>query len=233
MPGDNSIPYHDKPDPWSSHSIISEWLKKCPPGSRVLDIGTGTGSIGRFCEGLDLVFRGIEPNLTWADLAKPYYNEIYNRLLEQLSDDYLMGHQVVVCADVLEHMANPGPELARLVRLQVPGTYFMISIPNIANIWVRFKLLFGQFDYSDRGILDRTHLRFFTRRTMLEMIEFAGLDIQHIRATPIPINMVEPFFKQTSIGKLIHRGLAFITRLFPTLFGYQFIVLAIKMRQNI
>ncbi len=228
MPTDKNFPYLDKPDPWSSHSIIANWLKERPAGTLVLDVGAGTGSVARFCEGSGLVFRGVEPNPSWAELAQPYYDEICSEPLQRVGEKFLRGFQVVVCADVLEHFPDPDRELARLVNLQAVGTLFFISLPNIANLWVRLKLLFGRFDYADRGILDRTHLRFFTQRTLVEMLLNTGLEIQQIVPTPIPLNLVHPFFTRAALGQTSHRALASMTRLFPTILGYQFVVQARK-----
>jgi hypothetical protein len=103
----------------------------------------------------------------------------------------------------------------------------MISVPNVANLWVRLNLLFGVFDYADRGILDRTHLRFFTRKTLAAMVKNVGLDIVSIQVTPIPLELVSSFFI-SPVGKEIYSAFAWLTSLFPTLMGYQFIVEAKK-----
>jgi hypothetical protein len=97
----------------------------------------------------------------------------------------------------------------------------------VANFWVRLNLLFGRFDYADRGILDRTHLRFFTRKTLTKTLEDAGLKIASIQVTSIPLELISEFFV-TSPGKALHAVFAMLTSLFPTLLGYQFIVEAKK-----
>ncbi len=162
--------YQLKPDPWSSHSIIAGLLKPFPPGTRILDVGSASGTIGQLCQGRGFTLIGIEPVKEWADASLPYYHSVYPQDLAHTPDEILEGYQVVICADVLEHLPDPQVQLARLVQLQSPGTLFLISVPNIANLWVRLNLLFGKFDYSDRGILDRTHLRFFTRRTIIDLV---------------------------------------------------------------
>jgi hypothetical protein len=118
--------------------------------------------------------------------------------------------------------------LQRIVRLQENGALFAVSVPNIANIWIRINLLAGRFDYTDNGILDRTHTRFFTRKTTVDMIKNTGLTIKKITATPIPIDLVSIFFRTTLLGKFIHWTLYLATKIYPTLFGYQFIVFAQK-----
>lgn len=223
-------PYLDKPNIWSSHSLIVNRLSSIPAGTKVLDIGTATGVIGRMCQGLGLKFEGIELNPEWADKARPYYETIVVGTLETCTDQFLSRHEVVICGDVLEHMANPQLALGRLSNLQPNGCLFIISVPNIANIWIRLNLLFGRFDYTPRGILDCTHLRFFARKTLIQLIESAGLTIEKVNATPIPLELISPFFENNPLGHLIYRIMKVITDVFPTLFGYQFFVVARKGR---
>lgn len=221
-------PYLDKTDPWSSHSLIGRRLRGCPQGSRVLDVGSGPGALGRACRGLDLRLDGIERNPEWAQAARPWYRALAAAPLESTPDEFIAGHQVVVCADLLEHLPDPEAALGRLVRLQPNGALFLVSVPNVANLWVRLGLLLGRFDYAERGILDRTHLRFFTRRSLLALLHGAGLHVRRVQVTPLPLNLAHPFFERSALGRLAHRGLAWISQAFPTLLGYQFIVEAVK-----
>lgn len=221
-------PYQDKPDRWSSHSLVRQKLARLAQGSRVLDVGSATGIIGRLCQNAQLEFYGLEPNPTWAEAARPYYREVLSASIETAPDAYLSGYHAVVCADVLEHLPNPQAALARLVDLQPPGSVFLISVPNVANLWVRLQLLSGRFEYTERGILDRTHLRFFTRRSFLHLLTEAGLQLKDLYATPIPLPLVHPFFERTAAGRLVHAALAAATRTAPTLLGYQFVAELVK-----
>lgn len=221
-------PYQDKPDPWSSHSVIAAQLEYFPKGTRILDIGTASGTIGRICNGKDFILHGIEPVVEWAKVSRPYYAELLTQELQQTPDSFLTGQDVVICADVLEHMPDPDLQLKRLVTLQSEGSRFIISIPNNANLWIRLNLLFGNFDYTDRGILDKTHLRFFTQRTAKQMIVASGLKVLKIIPTPIPLPLVHPFFKDSALGIGLHRLLANLTKILPRLLGYQFVFIATK-----
>ena len=224
-----ALPYLDKLDPWSSHSLIGGWLSDLPVDSRVLDVGTASGTIGRLCAGRGLALYGLEPQADWAELARPAYREVRIARLEDAPDNYLQGYVAVVCADVLEHLAEPGLALKRLVQLQGKGARFYLSVPNVANLWVRVNLLAGRFDYTERGILDRTHLRFFTRRTLLVLLEGAGLRPVRLAATPVPLPLAAPWFGRPGLGQGLYGILARMTRLFPTLLGYQFVVSAKKV----
>ncbi len=224
------LPYHDKRDPWSSHTIIYEWLRKLPKGAEVLDIGAASGTLGRMCQGLDLRLKGIEPNPQWAQMAHPFYSDFFVGQLEEVPAKFLEETDVVVLADVLEHMSDPQTVLTGLVGKQSVDCQFIISVPNIANIWVRLNLLFGHFDYTERGILDRTHLHFYTRSTFLSLIRASGLNVLAMKATPIPLNLTNPFFERNVIGRWLHRILAHLTSWLPTLLGYQFVALTVPDR---
>lgn len=223
-----SSPYQPKFSPGSSHAILLERLARFPKGTTILDVGTATGILGWRCQERGFSMKGIEQIKEWADMARPFYREIFIGPLEQASAEFLSNHQIVVCADVLEHMSDPKEQLTRLVLLQPAGSIFLISVPNVANLWVRLHLLMGRFDYADRGILDRTHLRFFTRRTITDLVESTGLQVKCILPTTIPLELVHPFFTQAAVGRGIHRLLVVLTNLFPAILGYQFVLEAQK-----
>jgi 2-polyprenyl-3-methyl-5-hydroxy-6-metoxy-1,4-benzoquinol methylase len=222
-----NLPYYDKPSVWSSHSIIASYLNALPAQSKVLDVGAASGTLARMCQNKMLRLFGVEPNPDWAQMASPMYEKMWVCSISDLEESALSGYDVVVLGDILEHVPTPEIVLNQLVEYQVPGARFIISVPNVANLWVRLNLLFGRFDYADRGILDRTHLRFFTRKTLVAMLENAGLEILSIRSTPIPLELISDFFV-TPPGRLIHALLAKCTSLLPSLLGYQFVVDAKK-----
>jgi 2-polyprenyl-3-methyl-5-hydroxy-6-metoxy-1,4-benzoquinol methylase len=224
----SSIPYLDKPNKWSSHSQIIFYLAALQPGTSVLDIGTATGTIGRMGRNLGLRFTGIEPNPDWADIARPYYEAIEIGTIETCPEQYIRENQVIILADVLEHMPDPEQSLKYLINLQSAGTRFVISVPNIANIYIRLSLLMGKFDYTEQGILDKTHLRFFTHKTILQMLTKLNLKVANIWPTPIPLEKISPLFENSILGRLIYHLLKIATDIFPTLLGYQFVITAGK-----
>lgn len=217
-------PYLEKKNPWSSHSLIKSFLSTVPKRARVLDVGIATGMIGRYCQELGLLVTGIEPIAEWADFARPYYQLVINATLDQTPDQFLVGYDIIILGDVLEHLPVPEASLKRLVNLQKKACVVIISVPNVANIWVRFNLMLGKFDYDDRGILDRTHLRFFTQKSITHLLEFAGLEEGKIMVTPIPLELSSNFYQCHPLGILIYKCLYIITRLMPSLFGYQFVI---------
>lgn len=215
--------YVEKSDRWSSHTLIRTWLSDIPAGKSVLDIGTAGGILGKQLVHSGLKLIGIEALPEYAEAARPYYSSLVCQNIENVPDDFIANQDIVVCADVLEHLVDPEVVLARLVRLQKPQTQFLISVPNVANLWIRLNLLFGKFDYRENGIMDRTHLHFYTRRTFKELLRQAGLTLLELKVTPLPLNRLSAFFLNNRLGRTIHWILAALTRLFPTLLGYQFV----------
>jgi 2-polyprenyl-3-methyl-5-hydroxy-6-metoxy-1,4-benzoquinol methylase len=223
----SNLPYHDKPSVWSSHSIIARRLHVLPVQSKILDVGTASGTLARMCQNKSLRLFGVEPNTSWAQIASPLYERIWSCSIDDVEEGFLGGYDVVVLGDILEHLPAPEVVLQKLVGYQSPNSVFIISVPNVANLWVRLNLLIGRFEYTDRGILDRTHLRFFTLKSLTAMIKNSGLEIISVQATPIPLELVSGFFV-TPPGRLLHAVLAWCTSLLPTILGYQFVVEARK-----
>lgn len=199
-----------------------------PQGLQILDIGTASGTLARRCNVCGHHWRGLEPVAAWGEMARPFYEEFLIGRIENAPDEFLSPVEFVILGDILEHLPEPKVVLQRLVALQRKGTFFAISVPNIANIYIRLNLLMGRFEYMEHGILDRTHLRFFTRKSLEQMLTNCGLGKIEMKATPMPLNLIHPFFENTRVGKCIHHLLAKITSFWPTLFGYQFVVLAQK-----
>ena len=90
--------------------------------------------------------------------------------------------------------------LQALDRTLGPRGTVIVSVPNVAHLWVRLSLLAGRFDYADRGILDRTHLRFFTRRSLLALLRAAGLAVVELAVTPVPLPLVVPRALSTAVA---------------------------------
>jgi len=228
----NSNPYYLKSDPWSSHSKILEWLRLVPSLKKVVEVGIAEGILGKLDQNRNYQLIGVEINEGWANQAKPYYNQIIVGDIQIIDDNLFMDSDCVILADVLEHLPNPQSSLNRISDSMPYGSSIILSVPNVANIWVRLNLLFGKFNYTDRGILDKTHLRFFTRSTFIRMINEANLTLGELNYTPVPLSFVHPFFSNNRIGFLISNMLNFITRLFPTLFSFQLMALCYKIQKR-
>jgi hypothetical protein len=124
---------------------------------------------------------------------------------------------------VVEHLSNPLSVLRQLNGHLAPGGVVVVSVPNVAHLWVRLSLLVGRFEYGERGILDRTHLAFFTRRTFRTFLAAAGLTPHEMAVTPVPLPAVAPegFHRPTLAA--VHRLSAGAARLWPGGLAYQFV----------
>ncbi len=159
-----------------------ELLPFVPASARtVLDVGCGSGAFGRLLRatrpGLELW--AVEPDVAAARAAEAGFDRV---LVGDFPHDELpeTRFDVVVFADVLEHLARPEDALDAARRLLAPGGRVVASIPNVRN-WqavLRPLLLRGSWTYTERGILDSTHLRFFTRRSMSELFTGAGWQVE-------------------------------------------------------
>ena len=132
----------------------------------------------------------------------------------------------VVLADIVEHLRD-STKLLRCVKqsLAADGLLFL-SVPNIANITVRLGLLFGVFEYRDRGILDYTHLRFFTMRTIRRELENAGFRVVAVRGSSVPVRLIVGRFTPEWLLRIGERILTMVTRVWRSLFAYQIILVA-------
>jgi 2-polyprenyl-3-methyl-5-hydroxy-6-metoxy-1,4-benzoquinol methylase len=213
----------------SSHRVILGLLEELAPGSRVLDVGVATGYLDREMKARGLRVTGIERDPVSADQARPYCDELLIGDVEALDLAAWAGNfDVVVLADILEHLKDPAATLAKVVATARPGARVIACVPNVANLYVRLNLLAGRFQYAPRGILDATHLRFFTRRTFITLIESAGLRISELRATPIPLPEAFPRSAGSWWIRLSMSLLRGVTPMFKGLMAYQFVIAAGK-----
>lgn len=155
-------------------------LDAMPAGVRkVLEVGTGTGALAREIlkkfPGTEYV--GVEISEDYRQAAQAWCTRVYLENFEQASTELmaeLADTDVVIFADVLEHFIDPWSVLKRL-RAALPASARIIaSIPNVQHWSMQYRLMAGDFRYADTGLLDRTHLRFFTRQTMAEMFSGCG-----------------------------------------------------------
>lgn len=160
----------------------------------MLEIGPASGYLSRCFVEAGCSVTGIEVDEALARCAQqPGVKVICGSVEdEEVLRKVQATFDVVVLADVLEHLRRPEQTLLRMRDFLNPGGYAVVSLPNIANWKTRVALLFGRFDYRDEGILDRTHLRFFTKRSAEAMIREAGYEVLefHGGATRMPMLLV-------------------------------------------
>lgn len=154
--------------------------RQIPPGSVVLDIGAGSGILPQLLARMNnsVQIDGLDSSPDSESVARRHYRNYYCQDAESFIAQGLLGqYDIVTLNDVIEHMPNPADFLAMLVDGLREDSRIVVTTPNIAYAGVRLALWRGHFEYVDSGILERTHLRFFTRSTLLALFGEAGLHV--------------------------------------------------------
>jgi 2-polyprenyl-3-methyl-5-hydroxy-6-metoxy-1,4-benzoquinol methylase len=158
-------------------------------GLRVLDLGCGTGALGveLLRRGMALEVHGVEVEPGAAKVAATRLQRVVCATLDAgMPNELAPPYDVVVAADVLEHLREPAEILEQIRAVLTLGGRLIISVPNIRSLRVLGPLLVrGRFDYQPSGILDRSHLRFFTRSSLTAMLEDAGFAVEMVRRAPL------------------------------------------------
>jgi predicted TPR repeat methyltransferase len=208
--------------PGSSHDLLRQRIRALPPGLRLLDLGAAGGHLGRAVRDRCAFLAGVEPDDQLPAASREGYDDW--RACDALSAGrWDAPFDAVVCADVLEHLPRPEHLLDRIREWLRPGGILFASIPNVANVSVRAALLAGRFSYAERGILDRTHLRFYTRRSARALLEGAGFPVRKITATAMPYELAVGALGRRPLRSPVRAFAAGSARIWPTLFGYQFL----------
>jgi SAM-dependent methyltransferase len=132
---------------------------------------------------------------------------------------------VVLYADVLEHLVDPLSELKKAAQFLAPDGVMIISVPNVAHWSVRVNMLRGRFNYAPTGIMDATHLRWFTSRTLLQLLKRAGFAPVHVKHSA---GFSLPCYQNTMLSRiptrLRHAAIRRLIKFAPTLFACQFVM---------
>jgi 2-polyprenyl-3-methyl-5-hydroxy-6-metoxy-1,4-benzoquinol methylase len=205
--------------PYRGHWLVERAvLRHTSVGDRIFDAGVSTGYLaqrflqaGRRVDGAD-----IDPAAAQAAMQlceQVWVGDLQHFAVEQMEHNY----QLMLFADTLEHLPDPPALLRRLRDRLEPGGTLVVSLPNVANWAMRLGLLAGRFRYTERGILDRTHLRFYTKRTAAEMLADGGFETIDVTAS-VPV----PLIKSHAMCRTAH----VIGNLWPSLFAYNFVITA-------
>jgi 2-polyprenyl-3-methyl-5-hydroxy-6-metoxy-1,4-benzoquinol methylase len=221
----SSALYQLKHFKYSSHYWILNFISRAQRPLRILDVGTADGYLGAILKAQGHFVVGVEQDAILADKARQYYDLFHVADIENFSFPYVNDFDFILFADVLEHLRDPAVVLRRcLASLNETGE-IIVSIPNSANFYMRACLLFGHFEYTERGIFDRTHLRFFTLASFRKLLSQSGLKVFELAPTPIPVQFVVPMLDGALFFPL-HEFHYILVRLWKTLFAYQFVVRA-------
>jgi O-antigen biosynthesis protein len=188
---------------------------------RVLDVGCSTGYLAERLQQRGATVVGLDLDERAAELARRFCAEVHIGDVETMELPFEpASFDAIVCGDLIEHVRDPQALLARLRPFLSPGGRLVLSTPNIANWAIRLSLLFGRFRYTEWGILDRTHMHFFTRKTLRESLEASGYRVVAFDYT-VPV----PVLSAPRVEAIAHG----IGRLRPSLLAYQFVVAAVPV----
>jgi methionine biosynthesis protein MetW len=183
----------DLGNPNVSHTVVVDLVGR---GKRVLDVGCWTGDLGRALIARGSQVSGLEIDEDAADKARAVLETV---VVADLDQTQLTEHfpeasfDAIVFADVLEHLRDPVAVLEQAARLLAPDGRVVISVPNISHGSVRLALLQGRWTYTETGLLDATHIRFFNRAGVLAMFAEAGYVVEELRGTladPLAVEVV-------------------------------------------
>ena len=217
--------YEFKAFKYSSHYWILKLLEPETKPVKILDVGTASGYLGQILSGQSHYVAGVEKDALTAERAKHSYSSFWLTDIETFEFPFRQEFDYILFADVLEHLRDPEAVLRRCIPALKESGKIIISVPNVANFIVRLSLLAGKFDYGDRGILDRTHLRFFTLRSLKTMMNEVSCSVLGVIPTPLPMQIVFPFTENKFFAPL-HEAFYLLTRIWKTVFAYQFVIVA-------
>jgi 2-polyprenyl-3-methyl-5-hydroxy-6-metoxy-1,4-benzoquinol methylase len=191
---------------------------------RALDCGCGAGDNARLLQGAGWQVTGITISPKEREAAAEYCSAVYIADLED-GIPAVAGNNfdLIVLSHVLEHLVHPDRVLGDAVRLLAPGGLIAVALPNIAFFKMRWRILRGKFDYADSGIMDSTHVKFYTFKTGAELLRRNQFEIVTARVQAIfPMWHLQRFLPRSFLdGNSRLAG-----RLWPGLFGVQLLYVA-------
>jgi SAM-dependent methyltransferase len=195
--------------------LLGRHVLESNSGAKILDIGCGAGANARALRSKhpNVHLQGIEPNEHAAGLAKPVLSDVFVGTTDQWLATLPTGHfDAVMMSDVLEHIPDPLQFLRSLA--DYPGVRdatWIISVPNYAVWYNRIGTLAGRFEYSWSGLYDRTHLRFFTRKSVQNLLREVGFRVVADSCTPSLVQSMAPVlrsFFEKDVAKGDHLSLS-------------------------
>ena len=204
----------------SSHQRLISWISEGPP-KRILDLGCSDGRFGELLrlDGHQVVGVDAQKLDGVGERLDGFFETDLNLgIPEEVGENF----DIVIAADVFEHLINPEHALRELQSVLAPRGVVMASIPNVAHWYPRIRILLGRFAYERRGIFDSGHLRFFTQKSFTRMASRAGMRVRRQSRTGLPVEVANRGWSTPSaalkmVGAVDAIGLA----LLPKLFSYQ------------
>jgi SAM-dependent methyltransferase len=228
-PGSDVAPaltYQWKASPFSSHSTL---LRLFPAEGRdrvVLDAGCGHGYLASALAGRGFRVTGIERSGGYQP-DFPTSVELIEADLDQGLPRIYQQFEYIVCADILEHLRQPGNLLQQLPDVMRPGAFLFASLPNSGHVYFRLQVALGRFPRHDQGLFDRTHLHFYTWDGWRQLFRENGFRIQSLEVTSVPIELAFGWKRASTLLRAAEWFSYRLARIWKTLFAYQFVVTAV------
>ena len=210
----------------SSRAVILKMIEGEPP-LKVLDVGCSGGRLAESMRARGHHVTGVDEHDD-PDTNKRVDAFVQADLEQGIPDEVGGGYDLAIAADVLEHVRNSDQLIRQMGASVRRDGRVIVSIPNFGHWYPRLRTVLGIFDYDQRGILDKTHVRFFTRRSLLRMLKKNGFEVIDVTATGLPLDAVSG--SRFILNRVVRKLDALLVRLRPTLFGYQFVVQARPVR---
>lgn len=169
--------YRESVDPTATNNPHSYALQMTGGGRRVLEVGCSVGHVTEHLVAAGNTVVGVEIDPKAAADAERFAERVHVLDLDRTPVSSVEHElfDVIMLGDVLEHLRDPGAALADLLTLLVPGGRVIASVPHVGHVDVRLMLLEGRWDYQGTGLLDTTHLRWFTKASLRTLLSNAGL----------------------------------------------------------
>ena len=214
--------YTLKDFPYSSHQFI---LQNVKPGQRVLDIGCGDGSLAHRIRQKGCHVTGIDL-LSGEDLNYTLDHYITWNLEDPRDLPLRREFDCVILGDIIEHLVDGIGLLMRVRKVLKENGRLIISTPNIALWYYRLMVGFGRFTYKDKGIMDQTHVHFYTLQSLRDHLKSTGYNLlaENVTGIPFPLVIKSPRLKW--LAMTLNAAYYRLARLWPKMFAYQFVITA-------
>jgi glycosyltransferase involved in cell wall biosynthesis len=204
----------------SSHKKLLGWLADDSP-KRILDLGCSDGRLGELLRLSGHTVIGVD-SVKLDGVGARLDGFVEADLNEGIPAEVGGDFDVVLGADVFEHLVEPAKLLAQIPDVLSPRGVAMVSVPNVAHWYPRLRVLSGRFEYERRGIFDAGHLRFFTRRSFERMAKSSGMRVRRRSISGLPVDAIRrggeaPRWLTSILSGIDRTGMA----VSPTLFAYQ------------
>lgn len=187
----------------------------------ILDVGCGTGQLGKVIkENIDCRIVGVTYSESEALIAEKYLDKVLVNDLNHFDNSSIGEFDCIICSHILEHINYPENLLRSLQNNMNNSSIMIVALPNVLHLRQRLEFLKGNFKYTDGGIMDRTHFRFFDWQTSRELLENSGYEIINSEGTGcfplMGLRKIIPAKVSSSIDRIA-------TKKSPGMFGFQFV----------